>query len=112
LHRGCDERDDFVERRPLCALVRRRNCGHRIGMHERVGSVKGVEGCNKAIEGIALCRSRSRPRRQPHPVPEPAGEVEQVDCAVGSELCYSLLERAVEIDQIRSDVVAPEQRIG
>jgi hypothetical protein len=61
LHRGRQEFDDVIERRPLGALVRRGDGRHRVGMHERVGPVKGVEGPNQAIEDIALRRSGSRP---------------------------------------------------
>ena len=80
-------------------------------MYKSVGPVEGVEGRDQAIEGIALRRAGSRPRGQSHAVPEAAGEVEQVDGASGPELRHGLLERLVEIDQIRGDVVAPEQRI-
>ncbi len=100
LHRGCDELDDVVERCPLCALARFGHGRHRVGMHERVGPVKGVECCNQAIKDIALRGTGSGPRGESHPVPEPAGEVEGVNGAFGSELCGGVFERLVEIDQI------------
>ena len=84
LHRGCDEL-----RRCRRAPPARRACPTPRPRPSRRGarrrrSRRGCRRPHQAIEGVALRRSRSRPRRQSHPVPEPAGEVEHVDGAVGS----------------------------
>ena len=82
-------------------LVRRGDRGHRVGVHERVGAVEGVERPHQPFEGLAVGTARSRPRRQPHAVAEPPGQGEHVDGAALAELGLGGVERAVEIRQIR-----------
>ena len=67
-----------VQRRPFGPLVRsRRRRPSRRGARTRP-SRPGCRTPHQPFEGVALGRSRPRPRRQSHPVAEPAGEVEKV----------------------------------
>ncbi len=109
VHSLFDHRDDGIQRRPFGSLVRRGDGGHRVRVHERVRPVQCVERRDQLFEGVSIGRSRPSPRRQPHPVSEPAGEAEQVHGAFGTQFGHRLVQRPVQVREVRRDVVAAKQ---
>ena len=67
-HRDLDGIDDVVERGPLGALARRGNGRHRVWVHERIGSVEGVE------------RATRRSNASPCADPGPAHDARPIRC--------------------------------
>ena len=109
---GRDDLDDVVERRPLGALVRRRDGRHRVGVHERVGPVQGVEGPRPARSKASPCADPG-PAHDARPIRCPSRRVRSNRSTVpsGPELATRLLQRPGEVDQVGRDVVAAEQRL-
>ena len=72
------------ERGALDLLVARRDVGHAIGMHERVGAVELIEIGHEPVEPRRLGGGVADPARETEPVADPAGEPERVERAFGA----------------------------
>jgi hypothetical protein len=108
LQNAVDDGDDVVERGAFGSLAGGGDRGHGIGVHEGVGAVQRVEGHHQSFERRAVRCACTGPRCESHPVAEPARQVEQVDRSLVAELGDGVVERAVEIRQIRRDVITAQ----
>ena len=100
---------DRRHRRPLGLLAAGGDLGHGLGVHERGRAVEDVERLHQRVEAGAVRRHLARPAGQAHPVPEPAGEREQVDVARVAQLVERHRDGGVELGQVGGDVLPAEQ---
>ena len=104
-----DDRDDVLECGPFGLLTGASTAAIASGVRKRLNR-RGFRMPGPTVRMITLGGARSRPRRQSHAVSQASRQCEEIDDSCVPQFGHGLIQGAIEVGQIRGDVVTAEQR--